>query len=38
MFDVYHDGYWKSDPPPPLPTFFLIMPAQRDSREIARWK
>jgi hypothetical protein len=38
MFDVYHDGYWKSDPPPPLPTFFLIMPAQRDSREIARMK
>jgi hypothetical protein len=35
MFDVFHDGNWYGRPPP---TFYLVMPAQRDCYDIACWK
>jgi hypothetical protein len=35
MFEVFHDGYRYGKPPP---TFYLIVPAQNDSYEIAQWK
>jgi hypothetical protein len=37
-FQIFHEGYWTSDPKPPPPAWFLIMPSQKDSFEIARWK
>src|SRR5690349_838839 len=38
MFSVYHDGYWIGLTPSDPPTFFLVIPSQSDSRELARLK